>query len=89
MKRKHRDQIVADIRRTRDEMRQILTDLDSWNDSSEARKRGEPPITYDDIDPDGSMRRMIAAFDQVLAAEDARPLPPIPGFDVTTGSFKS
>lgn len=78
---KPREQIIADIRRTRDEMQQIFSDVDSWNENSESRKRGAAAITYDDVDPGGWMRRQIEIYNGVLAEEDARPIPPVDGID--------
>lgn len=66
----HRARIISKMRRSRDEIRQMFTDAASWNDNSTARKNGAPPI---DIDPDGSLRRILEGLEFSLAAEAAAP----------------
>lgn len=51
------------------EIDQIFTDAASWNDNSEARKNGAPPI---DPDPDGQLRKIREGLVGVLAAENER-----------------
>lgn len=73
-KRKHREQIVAAVRRSLREMDQYFHDVASWNDNSKARRQGCDPI---DPDPDGQLSRVRESYRTFLAAEDARPLPPL------------
>ncbi len=79
-KPKHREQIVGAARLTRDEIRRMFLDGDLWN--KRARQEG---ATLIDVDPDGRLRRILGGLNRMLAAEDARPIPPIDGFDTTTG----
>jgi hypothetical protein len=48
-----RPQLIARMRRLRDDIRQMFADAASWNDFSEARARGCPPA---EIDPTGEMQ---------------------------------
>lgn len=71
---KHREQIVANVRRSLAEIDQFFIDAEYWNTHSKARLEGCDPI---DPDPDGQLARIRADYRQFLAAEDARPLPPL------------
>lgn len=69
---KHREQIVAGVRRSLKDIEQYFVDVASWNDN--ARKPGEEPI---DPDPTGDMGKIRDGYRAFLKAEDSRPLPPI------------
>ena len=61
---KTRNEIVANARRMRTEIRQIFTDCEYWNDN--ARKIDEEKINPD---PDGKLTLMAKALDEMLARE--------------------
>lgn len=61
---KTRLEIINETKRIRRECQQILTDADHWN--TNVRKGDEKPI---DPDPNGELKRIIAACDACLASE--------------------
>lgn len=61
---RERQALIGRAATLRANVRQILNDVDSWNDN--ARQPGEAPI---DADPDGLLRRLLAALDAFLDGE--------------------
>jgi len=66
---KSRAEIVGEMRRLRDECQDIIASCEYWN----AAHPNEEPINPD---PDGRLRRMIAAYDRVLDGDPASALSP-------------
>jgi len=59
-----RARILGKFRTLRGEILQTFVDIDSWN--THVRKPDEAPI---DPDPGGELRRLVAAIDDLLAAD--------------------
>lgn len=60
--------ILNNARISRDEIRQIFTDVASWNMNSKARANGAAPI---DPDPDGQLRRMLRSLESFIEREES------------------
>lgn len=62
--RAEKARIVQNMLKTRQEIRQFFDDADRWNAA-----HPDEPLTVEEIDPDGELRRQAAWLDQQLAGE--------------------
>jgi len=60
--------LVARMRKIRQDITQIFDDAEHWN----RVHPDEPPLTHEDIDPGGELRRMAAGLEMSLAREEWR-----------------